>query len=244
MATRETPRPGPSKTTTATRRRRRRRRKSRGKNNTHTNTHTPRPAMASAGLDPCPAASLLALADMLRTPPGDGDDEDGDGELGALSSSVSNTGPGNIGPSKAAGPTATTQVKSGDGKEIWSTEEVPEGSEYDDAWDTREQPEYEILFKQQVGAEDVFLGMSRKDPSTACCEDMLIKIKLPDTKASDITLDIREKVLDLRSPQKKLLLPLPHPVDSKNGKALFLAEKGTLEVTLRMKRELDFINFA
>ncbi|XP_062819812.1 dynein axonemal assembly factor 6 [Anolis carolinensis] len=90
----------------------------------------------------------------------------------------------------------------------------------------------------------MFLGMSRKDPSTACCEDMLIKIKLPDTKASDITLDIQEKILDLRSPQKKLLLHLPHPVDAESGRACFLHEKGLLEVTLRMKRELDFINFA
>ncbi|XP_061454753.1 dynein axonemal assembly factor 6 isoform X4 [Rhineura floridana] len=157
---------------------------------------------------------------------------------------VSSAGPGSIGPPKASATPATTQVKSGDSKEIWNPDEVPEGSEYDDAWDSREQPEYEILFKQHVVAEDMFLGMSRKDPSSACCEDMLIKIKLPDTKASDITLDIRETVLDLRSPQKKLFLHLPHPVDTKNGKACFLSEKGTLEVTLRMKREFDFINFA
>ncbi|XP_015687885.1 protein PIH1D3 [Protobothrops mucrosquamatus] len=103
---------------------------------------------------------------------------------------------------------------------------------------------YEIVFKQQVRAEDLFLGTSRKDPSTACCEDMLIKIKLPDTKASDITLDIQEKLLDFRSPQKRLLLHLPHPVDTTNGRARFLSEQATLEVTLRMKRELDFINFA
>ncbi|KAL7979643.1 hypothetical protein Chor_004801 [Crotalus horridus] len=72
----------------------------------------------------------------------------------------------------------------------------------------------------------------------------MIKIKLPDTKASDITLDIQEKLLDFRSPQKRLLLHLPHPVDTTNGKARFLSEQATLEVTLRMKRELDFINFA
>uniref|UniRef100_A0A8C4WH61 Dynein axonemal assembly factor 6 n=1 Tax=Gopherus evgoodei TaxID=1825980 RepID=A0A8C4WH61_9SAUR len=138
----------------------------------------------------------------------------------------------------------TPDVKSGNSKDIWNTEEVPEGSEFDDIWDPREQPEYEILFKQQVGAEDIFLGMSRKNPSTACCEDMLIKIKLPDTKSSDITLDIQDKILDLRTPKKKLLLHLPHPVDSKNGKACFISEKETLEVTLRMKREFDFINFA
>ncbi|XP_060105957.1 dynein axonemal assembly factor 6 [Heteronotia binoei] len=185
--------------------------------------------------------SLLALAELLSGPRSEEDDD----ELGQVpTSAASRLGPGHIEAPKTAKPSAITHVKSGNSKEIWSAEEVPEGSEYDDSWDSREQPEYEILFKQQVGTEDLFLGMNRKDPSTACCEDMLIKIQLPDTKASDITLDIKEKVLDLRSPQKKLFLHLPHPVDPNSGKACFLPEKSTLEVTLHMKREFDFINFA
>nr|XP_003228682.2 PREDICTED: protein PIH1D3 [Anolis carolinensis] len=187
---------------------------------------------------------LLALAALLSDP-SEGPQEEEDEE--ASSSRGRSLGPGHIGaPKVAVGPTAAAQVqvKPENNKGIWSTDEVPEGSQYDDPWDPREQPEYEVLFKQQVGPEDMFLGMSRKDPSTACCEDMLIKIKLPDTKASDITLDIQEKILDLRSPQKKLLLHLPHPVDAESGRACFLHEKGLLEVTLRMKRELDFINFA
>ncbi|NXK13499.1 PIHD3 protein, partial [Herpetotheres cachinnans] len=136
-----------------------------------------------------------------------------------------------------------SQVKSENRETIWNTEEVPEGCEFDDTWDPREQPEYQILFKQCVGTEDVFFGMSRKDPSIACCEDMVIKIKLPETKYSDITLDIQDKVLDLRTPKKKLLLHLPYPVDSKKGKACFLSEEETLEVTLRLSRKFDFINF-
>ncbi|KFQ35974.1 PREDICTED: protein PIH1D3, partial [Merops nubicus] len=103
---------------------------------------------------------------------------------------------------------------------------------------------YQILFKQSVGTEDVFFGMSRKDPSTACCEDIVVKIKLPETKYSDITLDIRDKILDLRTPKKKLLLHLPYQVDSENGKARFLSEEETLEVTLRASKQFDFINFA
>ncbi|XP_053130185.1 dynein axonemal assembly factor 6 isoform X1 [Hemicordylus capensis] len=186
---------------------------------------------------------LLALARLLAPEREEEDDDDGQAE--GLGSTTSRAGPGSIGAlPRAASAAAPTQVKPGISKEIWRAEEVPEGSEADDTWDSREQPEYEILFKQHVGAEDIFLGMSRKDPSTACCEDMLIKIKLPDTKISDITLDIREKVLDLRSPQKKLLLPLPHPVDTKSGKACFFAERDTLEVTLKMQREFDFINFS
>ncbi|NWR67266.1 PIHD3 protein, partial [Bucorvus abyssinicus] len=136
------------------------------------------------------------------------------------------------------------QVKSENRKIIWNTEEVPEGSEFYDIWDCREEPEYQILFKQCVGTEDVFFGMSRKDSSTACCEDMVIKIKLPETKYSDITLDIQDKILDVRTPKKKLLLHLPYRVDSKKGKARFLSEEETLEVTLRVIRQFDFINLA
>ncbi|XP_019395850.1 PREDICTED: protein PIH1D3 [Crocodylus porosus] len=187
-------------------------------------------------------SSLRCLAQLLASPQGEAADTDSDD--GSYSSSVNIMSPGNIGPAKKAEATDTSQMTLTNTKDIWNTEEIPEGLEFDDTWDPREQPEYEILFKQQVGTEDIFLGMSRKDPSTACCEDMLIRIKLPDTKSSDITLDIQEKILDLRTPKKKLLLHLPYPVDSKNGKAFLISEKETLEVTLRMTRELDFINFS
>ena len=58
-------------------------------------------------------------------------------------------------------------------KDIWSPDEVSENQEheYDDP---RPQPEYDMIFKQSVGAEDVFLGMSPKNPTTACCENMLV----------------------------------------------------------------------
>ncbi|XP_067904117.1 protein PIH1D3 [Heterodontus francisci] len=152
--------------------------------------------------------------------------------------------PGKIGPPKGSNPPDSSPEEPTDTKQIWAKDDVPEGSEFEDIWDPRPQPEYEILFKQQVGTEDVFLGMSRKDGSTACCEDMVIKIKLPDCKPADVILDIKEHFLALRSPNYKLGLHLPHPVDSKNGKARFITDTHTLEVTLTMKREFDFINFA
>ncbi|XP_030065568.1 dynein axonemal assembly factor 6 isoform X2 [Microcaecilia unicolor] len=192
------------------------------------------------------ASSLQALANLLCP---NAEDEDSDNEQPQSFASMC---PGHIGPEKntySRGKGHQTEMvaskeKSVNESDIWSVEEVPEGSECDDTWDPREQPEYEIVFKQRVGTEDMFLGMSRKDASTACCEDMLIKIKLPDTKLADITLDVRDKFLDLRTPKNKLGLHLPHPVDSKNGKALFVSEKQILEITLPMQREFDLINFA
>ncbi|KAM9459123.1 dynein axonemal assembly factor 6 isoform 1-T1 [Salvelinus alpinus] len=149
-------------------------------------------------------------------------------------------GPGDIGlPSPASHKSAYTKK---DSKAIWSEEEVTEGSQFDDLTDTRPKPEYDILLKQNVGTEDVFLGMSRKDPSSMCCDSMLVKIKLPDTKATDVVLDVREKFLDLRTPNFKLGLHLPHPVHSQDGKAQFYSERQELEVTLPMNRLMDQIN--
>ncbi|XP_072361057.1 dynein axonemal assembly factor 6 [Scyliorhinus torazame] len=182
---------------------------------------------------------LQALSNLLS--PADQEEEDLEEQPAKR---TFNLNPGQIGPARGSNPTDSNPENPPDTKQIWAEEDVPEGSEFDDIWDPRQQPEYEILFKQRVGTEDVFLGMSRKDGSTACCEDMVIKIKLPDCKPADVTLDIKERFLALRSPIYKLGLHLPHPVDSKNGKAQFITDTHMLEVTLTMKREFDFINFA
>lgn len=33
---------------------------------------------------------------------------------------------------------------------------------------------YDILLKQSVGTEDLFMGLSGKDPSSMCCEALLV----------------------------------------------------------------------
>ncbi|XP_070616221.1 dynein axonemal assembly factor 6 isoform X2 [Erythrolamprus reginae] len=164
-------------------------------------------AMAAGA--PFTGDSLLALAELLSSGPADGDADSADEAPGRA-------GPGTIGTRKSGGASRESAGARApeDGKAIWSAAEAGEGAA-GDAWcDPREQPEYEVVFKQRVRAEDLFLGMSRKDSSTACCEDLVIKIKLPDTKASDITLDIQEKLLDFRSPQNFSLERSVFPGDS------------------------------
>ncbi len=58
-----------------------------------------------------------------------------------------------------------------------------------------------MVFKQSVGAEDVFLGMGNKNPTTASCEELMVRIKLPSTKTKDIDLDITEDFVDCRTPK-------------------------------------------
>ncbi|XP_006792445.1 protein PIH1D3 isoform X1 [Neolamprologus brichardi] len=151
-------------------------------------------------------------------------------------------GPGHIGPPPKNEKQVSTANTKKNSKDIWCEEEVAEGSQYDDLTDPRPQPEYEIILKQSVGTEDLFLGLSRKDPSSMCCEAMLVKIKLPDTKAKEVVLDVKEKFLDLRTPKYKLGLHLPDPVHKNESKAQFFSEREELEVTLLMKRPMDFIN--
>ncbi|KAM6948665.1 dynein axonemal assembly factor 6 [Aplochiton taeniatus] len=153
-------------------------------------------------------------------------------------------GPGHVGPPAAAtrNKEVSTPYAKKHTKDIWNEEEVTEGSQYDDLTDPRPQPEYEIVLKQNVGTEDLFLGMSRKDPSSMCCEGMIVKVKLPGTKATDVVLDVKEKFLDLRTPKYKLGLHLPHLVHHQNGKAQFYSEREELEVSLHMNRILDSIN--
>ncbi|KAM3866177.1 dynein axonemal assembly factor 6 [Diretmus argenteus] len=185
--------------------------------------------------------NLQALSDLLSTHQEEDDDDDEGYKNGAAYAQM---GPGQIGPPPKTSkdkPVSTAYMKK-NSKDIWSEEEVAEDSQYDDFADPRPKPEYEIILKQNVGAEDLFLGLSRKDPSSMCCEAMLVKIKLPDTKATDVALDVKEKFLDLRTPKYKLGLHLPHPVHREEGTAQFYREREELEVTLLMNRPMDSIN--
>ena len=88
------------------------------------------------------------------------------------------------------------------------------------------------MYKQKVSPEDVYLGLSDLDPSSRCCQDLLIKIFLPETKQKDITLDVEPTILRLQAPNFALILPLPHTVQDKNGNAKWDPIKNTLDISL------------
>lgn len=155
--------------------------------------------------------------------------------------------PGQIGPPKTAGVEKTTAQKklqkqkaAADSKDIWDADEVDvEDHGVED--DPRPEPEYTTAYKQEVSNEDMYLQMSGKDASSHWCEDMVIKIKLPNHKMADCELEVTDNYVDLRTPTHRLGLHLPHPCDSKNGSAKFDKEKELLTITLRMMREMDFL---
>jgi dynein assembly factor 6, axonemal len=87
--------------------------------------------------------------------------------------------------------------------------------------------------------------MGCKTPSTASCEDMIINIQLPDEQCSieAMTLTVTKNEIDVQTPVYRLKIPLYQPVDPEKGKAEYNSEKKNLKLTLRLHRELDFINF-
>jgi HSP20 family molecular chaperone IbpA len=83
--------------------------------------------------------------------------------------------------------------------------------------------------------------MGGKTAGTASCEDMVVSVRLPGEIRGQVNLTVTRQRLDIRSPRYRLSLALPHPVDPGSSRAEWL--NSMLEVTLRMDREYDFINF-
>ena len=111
--------------------------------------------------------------------------------------------------------------------------------------DSRKQPNYTIVYKQAVTTEDMYLQMGLKTPATSSCEDIIVDIQLPDeTVGIDrMDLQVEPNTVELQTPVYRLNLSLPHKVDPKKSRAAFDPVKKTLKLTLRMNRELDFVNF-
>ena len=118
-------------------------------------------------------------------------------------------------------------------KDLWkdkASEKIAEAKEEID--DGREMPEYEILYKQLVSAEDQYLGIGQKHEGSDCTDALVVLVELPGTKFRDVTLDVTETVMTVRSPKFKLNLSLPRRVNSDEGNAKWDGDKFQLRVQL------------
>lgn len=112
--------------------------------------------------------------------------------------------------------------------------------------ETRPRPEYKIIYKQAVRTEDIYLQMGNKTPATASCEEMTIKIAMPNETVTDISrmqLDVAANAIDLQTPQYRLKLPLVQAINPDKGQAAWDADKKVLTLVLVMAREFDYVNF-
>jgi len=183
---------------------------------------------------------LSDLAELL-TPKEDGGGGFADGldvQQGARAPALH---PGAIGAPASSQAKAKKTSAGADTKAIWEDHEILDHVEADDYDDGRECPPYDFLYKQAVATEDVYLGLSGKDPSSTDCEDLVLKVELRGTQSmAELELDVEDTYVKIRSPKYKLGLHLPHKTDSKKGSAKWDKEKETLTVTLRIVREDPF----
>ena len=88
------------------------------------------------------------------------------------------------------------------------------------------------MFKQEVGTEDVYLGLSEKDPSSSSCDAFCVKIKMPGCKLADIQCDVKKQSIHIQSAEFVLNHTLAYPVDYEKGKAKFDTDTSTLILDL------------
>lgn len=118
-------------------------------------------------------------------------------------------------------------------KSIWEIIDVPtEDMLACGMGDDRPCPRYEISYKQAVGTEDTFLGLGGKDPSSASCTHITIKIHFPGSSMKDLELDVTTNRIKAESKTHRLFTYLPVSVDKDKGSAKFDKDKDVLVVTL------------
>ena len=127
------------------------------------------------------------------------------------------------------------KVKVKDPNAIWDEEEIDQ-TDPDFIDDGREVPEYNIIYKQHVGAEDVYLGMGNTTPSTISAGYLVVHIDFPGQKMKDLDLKVEKQKIVAQSPKHRLCTYLPHEVDDQKGNAKWDGKKGRLSITLPIVR--------
>ncbi|XP_058985483.1 dynein axonemal assembly factor 6-like [Musca domestica] len=114
-----------------------------------------------------------------------------------------------------------------------------------DILESRKCPEYRMTYRQAVGTEDIYLAMGNRTNASASCEDLVVEILLPgdSTPADKMQLSITTTEVDLATPIYRLKLPLSQPVNVDRCRAKYDKDMEKLTLTLRLQRELDFVNF-
>lgn len=194
-------------------------------------------------------ANLKLLQDLLKEPDENSTDSEPDDRVPITKGTTSNRGrhQSNVKTSSEQGMSSNTFASS---REVSAPQTLSEWEEQeailnDTQLEERETPEYRIVYKQSVTPEDVYLQMSNKTPATSSCEEICLEILMPKEIVSidRMQLDVSSNEVDLQTPAYRFKLPLVQQIDPDRGKASWDDKEKILRLTLRMKREYDFINF-
>jgi dynein assembly factor 6, axonemal len=98
----------------------------------------------------------------------------------------------------------------------------------------RIEPEHSVLYKQNLTAEDVYLGADfTRDGSSARSDGVILKVKLPKaTTAKDFNLEVEAFAVVLSTPDYYLKAHMPVKVVEKKASAKWDAATKSLQVTL------------
>ena len=118
--------------------------------------------------------------------------------------------------------------------EIWTEKDFKE-EKFEE--DDRPKPKFEILYKQNVGTEDIYLGLSDKDISSNSCDQLLMKVYLPNTNLKEIGLEVKEQSVHLTTPQYLLNHILQYKVFKDKTEAKWDKNKGLLLLTFFIKKK-------
>jgi len=95
---------------------------------------------------------------------------------------------------------------------------------------------FDFAYKQRVGSEDVFLGLSGTTPSSIHCDTLVMKVLLPGERLADIDLNVAGERVTVSSGRFKLSTYLPVKVLRNQSNAAWDAAKGTLSITFTIDK--------
>eukprot|EP00929_Paragymnodinium_shiwhaense_P113558 TRINITY_DN8183_c0_g1_i1.p1 TRINITY_DN8183_c0_g1~~TRINITY_DN8183_c0_g1_i1.p1 ORF type:complete len:201 (+),score=57.52 TRINITY_DN8183_c0_g1_i1:89-691(+) len=129
-----------------------------------------------------------------------------------------------------------------DEQAIWQPQEfkAASGVVVKEQGDDRKEPKYDILRRQKLGAHDMYMNLQEVDPSSDHCNELLVKIWLPETELRDISLDVLEDRILLQAPKHRLNLPLPNKVKKDSGNAKWDKLKGLLSVVIPIDMKIKY----
>ncbi|GIY09449.1 CS domain-containing protein [Caerostris extrusa] len=114
-------------------------------------------------------------------------------------------------------------------KDIWLDDEVLD-EDYDE-FQSKDKPQYEMIYQQKVTPDDIFLQLSGKGPGSNSCEGLLVKIKLDDTNSSD-EIDLKISDTSMVCKTQKYYLDFPRNVDPEKCSAKWDQTTKCLEAKL------------
>merc|ERR1719456_1595413 len=130
--------------------------------------------------------------------------------------------------------------------EVWNDDDLKasSGMTVKDQGDDRLQPKYDVLLRQDLGSEDMYLNLGDRDPGSDHCSSIVVKIFLPDTELKQISLEVLHDRVLVQAPKYRLNLALPHRVKKDDGDAKWDKLKGELRVTLPIDSKITYVKDA